>query len=65
MLPRLEELETNLRARKARAAAEGWLGEIEGIDLTLAFLRDKRTRAERTHARSTVALGMPAYSPCP
>jgi len=31
------------------------LGEIEGLDLTLAFLRDKRTRLERT----AISLGMP------
>jgi hypothetical protein len=65
MLPRLEELETDPLTRKARADAEGWLGEIEGIDLTLAFLRDKRTQAERTRARSTVALGMSANTPSP
>jgi len=65
MLPRLQELETDLLDRRARAVAENWLGEIEGVELTLAFLRDKRTQAERTRARSTVALGMPAYTPSP
>lgn len=60
MLPRLEEIETDILARRARAEAEGWLGEIEGIDLTLAFLRDKRAQAERTSARGIVTLGMPA-----
>ena len=45
---------THGRAR-ARADEEGWLGEIEGLDLTLAFLRDKRKRLERT----TTSLGMP------
>jgi hypothetical protein len=60
MLPRLEEIEADLLARRARAEAEGWLGEIEGIDLTLAFLHDKRAQTERTQARSTVLLGLPA-----
>jgi hypothetical protein len=60
MIPRLNEIETDLLARRARAKAKGWLGEIEGIDLTLAFLRDKRTQSERTQARSTVLLGLPA-----
>jgi hypothetical protein len=32
MLPRLDDLETDLIERRKRAAAEGWLGEIEGID---------------------------------
>lgn len=27
--------------------AEGWLGEIEGIDLTLRFLSDKRNHVRR------------------
>jgi hypothetical protein len=29
---RLAEIETDLLARRARAEAEGWLGELEGID---------------------------------
>jgi hypothetical protein len=45
--PRLNEIETDLHARRSRAEAEGWLGEIEGIDLTLEFRRDKRNHAER------------------
>ncbi|MEU7904558.1 hypothetical protein [Actinoplanes sp. NPDC049118] len=35
MLGRLAELEEDLQARRSRAEAEGWAGEIEGIDLTL------------------------------
>jgi integrase len=35
MLPRLIELERDLRDRRRRAKHEGWTGEIEGIDLTL------------------------------
>ncbi len=34
MLPRLDEIEEDLRARRARAEREVWLGEVEGIDLT-------------------------------
>lgn len=37
ILPRLDQIEVDLLARRARAEAEGWLGEIEGIDLTLSF----------------------------
>ena len=37
---------------------EGWLGEIEGIDLTLTFLRQKREQAQR-HRRTTVLLRLP------
>jgi hypothetical protein len=63
MLPRLDELEEDLIARRARAEHEGWLGEIEGIDLTFAFLRQKREQAQR-HRRTMVVLGLPS-SPGP
>ncbi|GAA3618151.1 hypothetical protein GCM10022419_124610 [Nonomuraea rosea] len=64
MLPRLDELETDLTARRSRAEHEGWLGEIEGIDLTLTFLRQKREQAQR-HRRTTVALGLPTRPSMP
>ena len=47
MLSRLEELEEDLHLRRERAEAEGWLGEIEGIDLTLTFLGEKQQQARR------------------
>jgi hypothetical protein len=37
MLPRLDEIEDDIQARRSRADHEGWLGEVEGLDLT--FLR--------------------------
>ena len=52
MLPRLDELETDLQARRERASAEGWLGEIEGIDLTLRLLREKQATAQRVRANA-------------
>jgi hypothetical protein len=42
MLPRLDELETDLLDRRSRAEQEGWLGEIDGRDLTLHLLRQAR-----------------------
>ncbi len=57
MLRRLDEIEADLLARRQRAESEGWLGEIEGLDLTLSFLRDKRARTQR-FARK-VQLGLP------
>jgi hypothetical protein len=36
MIGRLDELEADLIARRGRAHREGWLGEIEGLDLTLS-----------------------------
>ncbi len=57
MLVRLEELEADLLARRERAVSEGWLGEIEGIDLTVAFLPDKRQAAVRLDGAIPVQLG--------
>ncbi|MCX5251775.1 MULTISPECIES: recombinase [unclassified Streptomyces] len=59
MLARLTELEADLLDRKGRAAAEGWGGEIEGIDLTLTFLRAKREETQRRAQRPAVDLGIP------
>lgn len=64
MLGRLDELHTDLLARRAHAEAERWLGEIEGIDLTLRFLAEKRAETQRLvhldHDQDTVTvLGMP------
>jgi hypothetical protein len=47
MLPRLDEIEDDLQVRRSRAEHEGWLGEIEGIDVTLSFLRQKRDQTRR------------------
>ncbi|HEX8858342.1 MAG TPA: site-specific integrase [Actinomycetes bacterium] len=63
MLGRLDELEGDLQARRQRALGEGWRGEVEGIDLTLTFLRSKRDQARRAAARGPVSLGMPALPP--
>ncbi|MFJ5829579.1 recombinase [Streptomyces sp. NPDC093089] len=59
MLSRLEELEKDLILRRKRAELEGWLGEIDGIDKTLTFLRAKRIEAERIKQRTAVHLGLP------
>lgn len=61
MIFRLDELEADLMARRQRAAQQQWLGEIEGIDRTLACLRDKCADAARlTGITRNVGLGMPA-----
>ncbi|MEV8563245.1 hypothetical protein AB0478_44000 [Streptomyces sp. NPDC051917] len=54
------ELETDLLTRRQRAIDEGWRGEVEGLDLTLRFLRSKRAQAHRAAATGRVDLGMPA-----
>jgi hypothetical protein len=45
--------------RRARAGAEGWAGETEGIDLAPAFPRTMCDEAQRLAQRPTVDLGIP------
>jgi hypothetical protein len=59
MLGRLNELEADLLARRERAEDEGWSGEIEGLDLTLALLRTKRDATERLVRKPLIDLGIP------
>ncbi|WP_405681141.1 recombinase [Streptomyces sp. NBC_00868] len=59
MLPRLTEIEKDLVLRRKRAEDEQWLGEIEGIDLTLTFIRTKQADAARFTRRTPVTLGIP------
>jgi hypothetical protein len=61
MLPRLNELDADLVNRRARAIEAGWLGEIEGIDLTLRLLREKQAAATQLTRRGPVSLGMPRF----
>jgi hypothetical protein len=65
MLPRLDEIEDDLLARRARAEHEAWLGEVEGIDLTLTFLRQKRQETKRLARVAPVGIGMPSVQPTP
>lgn len=43
---RLEEIRDNLTARIAEAEREGWLGEIEGLQVSLAGATDKLTQLD-------------------
>jgi hypothetical protein len=63
MLARLQEMEEDLLARRDRAEAEHWLGEIEGINITLSFLRAKREDTRRRTQRPAVDLGIPVTRP--
>jgi hypothetical protein len=65
MLPRLDEIEADLLARHARAEHEAWLGEVEGIDLTLTFLRDKREETQRLARITPVNFGIPSVRSAP
>ncbi|MDI3409292.1 recombinase [Streptomyces cavernicola] len=59
MLRRLDELEEDFLPRRERAVAEDWRGEIDGLDLTLTFLRSRRHQAERFERQGPVSLGLP------
>ncbi len=54
MISRLDELEHGLLARRQHAEREDWRGEIEGLDLTLTFLRTKREEAQRLTRRPLI-----------
>jgi len=58
--PRLLEIRDNLIGRIAEAEREGWLGEIDGLKISLAGANDKLTQLDRrTTTSTTVNLGLP------
>jgi hypothetical protein len=59
MLPRLDIIGKVLLERRMRAEKEGWFGDIDGINLTLQFLRQKREQSERHSRVAPVPLGLP------
>jgi integrase len=44
---RLDEIRSNLQARRQEAVANGWLGEIEGIDISLKAVDEKLATMSR------------------
>jgi integrase len=56
---RIAEIRDNLTARIAEAEREGWLGEAEGLKISLAGADDKLAQIDR-RSRRTADLGMPA-----
>jgi hypothetical protein len=60
---RLEEIRASLRDRIAEAEREGWLGEIEGLEVSLAGAIDKLAQVDAALQREAdaVHLGMPAF----
>jgi hypothetical protein len=61
---RLEEIHDNLEARIIEAKQQGWLGEIEGLQISLAGAKDKLTQLDTTIQRHTsnTELGMPTFT---
>ncbi|WP_051831293.1 hypothetical protein [Streptomyces violens] len=62
--PRLVEIRDNLIARITEAGQEGWLGEIEGLEVSLASTEEKLAQLDVVEERSrrTVDLGISLHS---
>ena len=59
---RLVEIRDNLTARIAEAERKGWLGEVEGLQVSLAGAPEKLAQIDRRQASaSTADLGIPAF----
>lgn len=60
---RLEELHDNLEARIIEAKREGWLGEVEGLQISYSGVKDKLAQIDATMQRKTAAteLGIPTF----
>jgi integrase len=58
--PRIAEIRDNLIARIAEADREGWLGEVEGLQISLTGANDKLVQIDHRSATPTVDLGIPA-----
>jgi hypothetical protein len=59
---RIAEYRDNLTARIAEAGREGWLGEIEGLKISLAGADDKLAQIDRrSQSAAAVTLGMPGF----
>jgi Phage integrase family len=57
---RIAEIRDNLIARIAEAEREGWLGEAEGLKISLAGAEDNLAQIDRRARPATTELGMPA-----
>jgi hypothetical protein len=54
------EIRTNLIDRIAEAGREGWLGEIEGLRVSLAGAESKISQIDTKSPGGPVNLGLPA-----
>jgi hypothetical protein len=65
--PRIADIRDNLIARITEAEREGWLGEIEGLNISLTGANDKLAQIDRNTRQipSPVDLGMPTSRPTP
>jgi integrase len=56
---RIVEIRDNLIARIAEAEHEGWLGEVEGLQISLAGAHDKLAQIDRSRTTAVVDLPTP------
>jgi hypothetical protein len=59
--PRIAEIRDNLIARITEAEQEGWIGEVEGLKISLAGADDKLAQIDR-RARTTTDLPTPTFN---
>jgi hypothetical protein len=57
--PRIAEIRDNLIGRIAEAEREGWLGEVEGLKISLAGAEDKLAQIDRRAHPAPIDVGMP------
>jgi integrase-like protein len=63
---RLVEIHDNLAARISEAKREGWLGEVEGLQISLAGAENKLAQINRhSHNKNAVDLGIPSLTKRP
>jgi hypothetical protein len=58
--PRIAEIPGNLIARIAEAEREGWLGEVEGLQISLGGANDKLAQIDHRSTTPTIDLGIPS-----
>jgi len=59
---RLAEIRDNLTARIAEAEHKGWLGEVEGLQVSLSGAHEKLAQIDRRQASPAATdLGIPAF----
>ncbi|MGG7569787.1 hypothetical protein [Streptomyces sirii] len=56
----MEEIHDNLGDRITETEREGWLGEVEGLKVSLAGAEDELAQIDRqSQQAATISLGMP------
>ncbi|UKY54898.1 hypothetical protein [Streptomyces inhibens] len=58
---RLIEIRDNLLDRITETQREGWLGEVEGLEISLAGAEEKPTQLDAALKPSAIHLGLPTF----